>query len=223
MSPRRPRPALLIAAAVLWASPAAAQHLAGIARGPDGEPLPDVTVAIHKVGAGGGEAVATGSTAADGTFRFDIPMADSALYFGAIRYNGSMYLGPGVRGGQGPVDDYIIQVGPDAEAGAVASALSGGGIAGDAGSGAGMPAAGGRAPISANGAAGAALLVAFLAMATAGIFVAAAPGYRRRRTRDELIEIARLQTGLESAEAGPEKEAMERKIRALKERLLPGG
>ncbi len=226
MTPRPRLPALFaLAATLLTVSAAHAQEFAGVARGADGQPLAGVPVAVHRVGGGGGAAVATGTTADDGTFRFDIAMADSAVYFGAIRYNGSMYLGPGVRGGEGPVTGYVIEVSPDAEVGAVASALGSeaGEPGGGAATGAGMQAGTGAAPVSANGAAGAALLIGFLALATAGIFVTAAPAYRRRRTRDDLIGIATLQNGLDSMEPGPERDGAERKIRDLKERLLPGG
>ncbi|NIQ56401.1 MAG: hypothetical protein GWN85_23900, partial [Gemmatimonadetes bacterium] len=57
-----------------------AQELAGVALGPDGEPLAGVPVVLHRVGGGSGAFVATDTTTEEGGFQFALA-ADSAVYF----------------------------------------------------------------------------------------------------------------------------------------------
>lgn len=200
------------------AVPTAAQEIAGVAMDSAGRPLTGVPVALHRVGGGlGGATVASATTGDEGRFRFEIEAVDSAVYFVAMRHDGLMYIGPMARGGVERVTDYVIQAAPETEAGAVASALSG------------VPPAPMTAPVGAPGrpgqtpdavGTGAAWLVAILALVVAAIFLATAPGYRTRRRRELVIELARLENRL-AAEPGSEAEADRRRRDALRERLAP--
>lgn len=182
---------LWILALLLWgAGGAGAQELTGVALGPDGEPLTDHVVVLHRVGGGGGAFVATDTTGARGEFSFPLPAEDPALYFAALRYDGRMYIGPAAEGGGEPVAGYVLSVDPGSEAGAVASALS-------SQSARPTPArASAQVGAPASSDAGAFLLVGLLALTAAGIFIVAAPRYRRQRTRDALIELARIENAL---------------------------
>lgn len=183
-------PLWMLALLLCSANAAGAQELTGVALGPDGEPLADHVVVLHRVGGGGGAFVATDTTDARGAFSFPLPAEDPALYFAALRYEGRMYIGPAAEGGGEPVTGYVLSVDPGSEAGAVASALS---------SQAPRPAPA-RAPVPggapASSAAGAFLPVGLLAVTAAGIFIVVAPRYRRQRTRDALIELARIENAL---------------------------
>ena len=223
MSQRR-LPALLLAlTAAALAAPAAAtaQEIAGVAVDAAGQPLAEVPVALHRVGGGGGASVAAATTDADGRFRFTIEALDSAVYFVAMRHDGRMYIGPPARGGAERVSGYVLRAAPEAEAGAVASALSG-----EAGG--PLPpdhpplgAAQGPGPGAPGGDTGAAWLVVVLAVVVAAVFVTTAPGYRRRRRREMVMELARIENRL--AAAGPETDSAAdlRRRDALRERLAP--
>lgn len=218
-------PALVLATCVLPAV-ATAQEVAGVALGPHGEPLADVVVALHRVGeVGGGAHVASVTTDTDGRFHFDVQVPDSALYFAAMRYTDRMYIGPPAMGGVERVTDYVLAVDPAAEAGAVASALSGqiggsGGTGGTAAMGAAMP----RGAASASAAGGderALWLVALIALTAAGLFITTAPRYRRRRTRDALIEVATVENRLAGDPSDQERQELLRRRHRLRERLAP--
>lgn len=215
-------PALVLATCVLPAA-AAAQEVAGVALGPHGEPLADVVVALHRVGdVGGGAHVGSVTTDADGRFHFDVQVPDSALYFAAMRYADRMYIGPPAMGGVERVTDYVLAVDAAAEAGAVASALSGqmGGSVATGGMGAAMPR--GAAGASAAGGDERALwLVALIALTAAGLFITTAPRYRRRRTRDALIEVATVENRLASDPSDQERQDLLRRRHRLRERLAP--
>lgn len=216
-------PAALAMAALLAVAPGLrAQEIRGVALGPDDEPLADVPVALHRVGGGSGAFAGATTADADGRFRFRIEPGDSALYFAAMRYDGRMYIGPPVRAGTGDVPDYELRAVPDAEAGAVASALSGGAIGGTPGA----PAPGSGLPVrpARQGGpddTGALWLVAILAVVAAGIFVVTAPGYRRRRTRDALIELATVENRLADGPDEAERERLARRRDSLRGRLAP--
>lgn len=220
--------ALLALVALLGAAGSVgAQQVNGVALGPDGSPLPEVTVALHRVGGMGGSSVASATTDAEGRFEFRIEARDSALYFAAMRYEDRMYIGPGITGGGADVEGYELRAEPAAEAGAVAGALSGTGGAGSMGGfqpggmGAvpgGMGAAGSSAGSSD---AGAYWLVAILALAAAAIFLTTAPGYRRRRTRDTLVQLATVENRLADEATGPEREELEARRARLRGRLAP--
>lgn len=221
---RLPGPAWAMMAAVslaaLAARPAGAQELEGVALGPDGEPLVGVAVLLHRVDAAGGAMVGTDTTGANGEFSFAVAAGDSAVYFAALRYEGELYVGPAAQPAGGPVAGYVLQVGPESEIGAMASSLGGGGLpSGPAQTG---PTVGGSAGSSD---AGALWLVALLALAAAAAFVLTAPRYRRRRTRDALIEVAKIENRLAdtSVTLAPEERArLEARHDQLKEQLAPG-
>lgn len=222
--------ALVLAAAagapLYGPTPLAAQQIDGVALGPDGQPLADVPVALHRVGGGAGAFAGSTVTGDDGRFRFLIEDPDSALYFAAMRYDGRMYIGPAVTGGTADVEGYELRADPAAEAGAVASALSGGGapggMTGAAGAAPGAP-AGAAGRTSGSGDTGALLIVAALALAAAGIFLATAPGYRRRRTRDTLTELATVENRLASDVEATERQRLEARRASLRGRLAPRG
>jgi hypothetical protein len=199
----------------------AAQEVRGVALDRQGEPLPGVVVALHRVGdMGAGANVASVTTDEAGRFHFQVEEPDSALYFAAMRHGGSMYIGPPAMAGVQVVDDYILMADPSAEAGAVASALSrepgmGGGIMGTAAQ-APRPAAGGQGGMDIALAA-----VGLLALVAAGLFLTTAPRYRRRRTRDTLLEVATLENRLAEGPDPEEREELERRRDQLRGRLAP--
>lgn len=212
-SPGRLLAAVLLIPAV--AGPVRAQELTGVALGPDGAPLADQVVVLHRVGGGGGAFVATDTTNPEGGFRFPLPARDSAVYFAALRYDGSMYIGPAVGAGGEPVSGYVLRVEPGSEAGAVASTLSGQAPVAPMARPAAQTAASGR-----GSDAGALLLVGLLALAAAGIFLFAAPRYRRLRTREAVIELARLENELAQADV-EDRARLEAERDRQRERLAP--
>jgi hypothetical protein len=197
-----------LAASGAAVAPAAAQELTGVAIGPDGNGLADMPVVLHRVGGGGGGFVATDTTDANGGFRFPLESADTAIYFAALRYEGRMYIGPALEAGGEPVSDYILQVEPGSEAGAVASALSGTGPAP-------APARPAQASRVGGSDTGALLLVGFLALAAVAAFLYAAPRYRHRRTRDAVIALAAAENALAD---GPDPDDAAR-LEATRDRL----
>jgi hypothetical protein len=102
---------------LLPAGPAVGQQgeimVAGMAVGPDNEPLAGQRVVLHRVDAGGGATIAEAETDPDGSFVMSAPAtADtSALYFVAARYEGELYIGPPFRADQASAADQLIQVG----------------------------------------------------------------------------------------------------------------
>jgi hypothetical protein len=205
---------LLALAGALAPASAAAQELTGIAVGPDGEALVDQTVVLHRVGGGGDALIGTDTTNADGAFRFVLEPADSGVYFAAMRYEGRIYIGPAAQAGGDPVTGYILRVSASAEAGAVASALSGR---------APTPAPAQPAARRSDGGSetGAFLLVGLLALAAVGIFVVAAPRYRHRRTLDGVIELASVENALEDAVDEDERQRLRTTRDRLREQLAP--
>lgn len=198
-------------------APAAAQELSGRALGPDGEPLEHIPVVLHRVGEGGGAFVATDTTNPEGRFAFMLEADDAAVHFVALRYGDRMYIGPAVHGGGDP-GDYVVRVEPGSEAGAIASALSGP----RSGTPAGPPAVGAGAGTASGSNEGAFVLVGLLALAAAGAFLIAAPRYRHRRTRDDLIELATAENALAGG-SDPEERARWEAIRdRLRKQLAPG-
>lgn len=194
---------------------AGAQELSGVALGPEGEPLTDVPVVLHRVGGGGGAFVATDTTTPEGRFRFALDQGDVAIYFVALRYDNRMYIGPAVEGGGDPVTDYVLRVEPGSEAGAVASALSGQGATRPS-----TPPPGRTGPKSSD--TGAFILVGLLALAAVAAFIIAAPRYRQRRMRQSVIELATVENAL----ADPSVEDRERLLATrdrLRKQLAPGG
>lgn len=191
-----------------------------MALGPDGAPLVDVPVVLHRVGMGGGALAGTDTTDLNGAFEFALEAQDSSVYFAAVRYQGQLYVGPAAQGGGEPVTGYVLQVGPSSEVGAVGAALGGA---------MGPPPAAARpsqATRRTGSDAGALWLVSLLALSAAGVFVYTAPKYRRRRTRDAVIEIARIENRLagEGEELEPgERDRLAARRDQLKEQLAPEG
>lgn len=208
--------ALTALAAALAPGLAGAQELSGVALGPEGEPLTETPVVLHRVGGGGGAFVATETTTSDGRFRFVLEEADSAIYFVALRHDDRVYIGPAVQAGAGPSSGYVLRVEPGSEAGAVASALSGQAPA--------SPAAPSARGTGAGGSdAGAFVLVALLAFATVAAFLVAAPRYRHRRTRDALIELATVENALADPEPAGDLDRLLATRDRLRKQLAPGG
>jgi hypothetical protein len=215
--------ALILTALLLAALPAAAiaQEVRGVALDPRGEPLPGVVVALHRVGdTGPGANVASETTDAEGRFHFLIETPDSALYFAAMRYDGSMYIGPPALAGVERVDGYRLVADPAAEAGAVASILAAEGAggtfrgqaAGQAPPRAANPDDGGRAIL---------LVVGLVALVAAALFLVAAPRYRQRRTRDALVELATVENRLADGPSPQDRVELTRQRDHLRERLAP--
>ncbi|MGK7311080.1 MAG: hypothetical protein ACN0LA_02480 [Candidatus Longimicrobiales bacterium M2_2A_002] len=208
-----------VLAALATASTASAQEIAGVALGPDGEPLVGAAVVLHRVGTGGGAVAGRDTTGPNGEFSFPLATSDSSVYFAAVRYQERLYVGPAAEGGGEPVTGYVLQVGPESEIGAVGAALGGA---------AGPPPARARpsrATRQTDSDTGALLLVALLAVSAAAAFIFTAPRYRRRRTREAVIEVA----GIENRLADPgealdaeERERLEARRDQLKEQLAPG-
>ncbi|HSH44877.1 MAG TPA: hypothetical protein VK966_03420, partial [Longimicrobiales bacterium] len=72
----------------------------------------------------------------------------------------------------------------------------------------------------AGGGAGAApWLVALLALVVAGIYLATAPGYRRRRQREALMELAGIEDRLAAGSDDPDRD--QRRRQALRRQLAP--
>ncbi|MFW5950571.1 MAG: hypothetical protein ACOCVZ_00495 [Gemmatimonadota bacterium] len=212
---RSPTVLLLLAGLVLLGPGSVhAQELTGVALGPDGRPLTDTPVALHRVDGGGGAFVATDTTTADGGFRFPLETQDSATYFAAVRFEGRMYIGPGVQAGAEPATGYILRVSPESEAGAVAGALSGA---------APPPPPARAAPRTgqASSDTGAFLLVGLLALGAAAVFFVAAPRYRERRTLDGVIELARIENELAETDSAEQREWLQSARARLRKQLAP--
>ena len=225
MAARLRAPALLLVAAALPAlglgpTGLGAQEIRGLALDSAGEPIVGEPVALHRVGGMGGSSVATATTDDSGRFHFDIQVADSALYFAAIRHDGKMYIGPPARGGAERVIDYVLRATADAEAGRIASALSGTGTSGSAPPFMGAATA---AQDARDNSTGALWLVALLAVTAATLFLFTAPRYRQRRTRDLLVELATLENRLADPGFEGDREEAERRRERIRERLAPIG
>lgn len=220
---RRPAPTLAAIAVtgllsalatVLCVMPASAQELTGVALGPDGGPLTGHVVVLHQVGSGGAGSVSTDTTDGAGGFQFQLEPG-AGVYFAALRYEGRMYIGPAAEGGDEPVTGYVLRVEPGAEAGAVASGLAGSmrpppPAARPAASTAGRAGGAGAGPY---------VLVGLLALTAAVAFVVSAPRYRRRRTREALIELAGVENALADPARADERAALEAEATRLRERL----
>jgi hypothetical protein len=216
----RAAPLAALLALLPLAGATTAQEVRGVALDPQGQPLPGVVVALHRVGdMGAGANVASETTDEAGRFHFRVETPDSALYFAAMRYGGSMYIGPPAMAGVQRVDDYVLVADPSAEAGAVASAL-----AREPGMGAGGMGGAGQAARPATGGQGtdvALAVVGLLALVAAGLFLTTAPRYRRRRTRDTLLEVATVENRLAEGPDPDERADLERRRDQLRRRLAP--
>jgi hypothetical protein len=209
--------AALAAAALASVAGLEAQEVRGVAVGPGGEPLPGVVVALHRIGdMGAGANVASTTTDQDGRFEFQVATPDSALYFAAMRYGEALYIGPPAMAGAERVTGYVLAADPSAEAGAVASALSRPPGA--------LPATGAQpraAPPRQGGGGPALWIAALLALAAAAVFITTAPRYRRRRTREALVELATLENALAAGSPAADQTEIVRRRDQLRERLAP--
>ncbi|MEO5510842.1 MAG: hypothetical protein ABIV28_00280 [Longimicrobiales bacterium] len=86
----------------------------GIVRGPDGAALARQDVVLHRVTGSSGLTVATGTSAADGSFRLvvrDAAAAPDAVYFLAARYQNELYLGDAFKAPFDTTATHTVQVG----------------------------------------------------------------------------------------------------------------
>lgn len=127
MTPVRFTPAALAAALLsVLAAPAAPQAGAGgvgdrspapdtlvlegrVLRGADSVPVPGQTVVLHRVAPEGGQPVDSVRTGEEGRFSFDIAPAGGVVHLATARYDGVLYFGPAVHGGELP-GSYEIRV-----------------------------------------------------------------------------------------------------------------
>lgn len=208
---------------LLLPASAASQEVHGVALDPRGEPLTGVVVALHRIGdTGPGANVASVTTDADGRFHFEIETPDSAVYFAAMRYGDRMYIGPPAMAGVERVEDYVLAADPAAEAGAVAGALSGQG-AGGMFPGQAVGQAPPPSPASRDGGQAILLVVGLVALMAAALFLVTTPRYRRRRTRDALVELATLENRLADGSSAQDQTEMALRRDQLRERLAPPG
>jgi hypothetical protein len=215
--------ALAAVAVALAPIPIGAQEVRGVAVDAEGRALPGVVVALHRVGDTGGDNVASVTTDVEGRFHFQVETRDDAIYFAAMRIDGRMYIGPPAMAGAERVSGYVLAADPDAEAGALASMMAQEG-AGTGGFGAqpGSATRGGTGTGGAGGGADAGLLFAgILALLSAGVFMVAAPRYRRRRTRDALYELATVEEALAGEPEAADRPELLRRRAELRGRLAP--
>lgn len=134
---------LTLGAALVLGQGARAQSgvLHGRVLGANG-PVPDLPVALHRVlPDGSGSMLDQTVTDSAGRFQFQVTMAgDSAVYFAATRMDNDLFVGPAMKDVL-PTGEYVIDVGPNAEA--IPMGAAGGGNAPVAGELASGPEAGG--------------------------------------------------------------------------------
>ncbi len=118
---------LALGAALVLTQAAAAQAgvLHGVVMGGTG-PVANLDVALHRVMPdGSGDMLDQTVTDSAGRFQFSVTLSgDSAVYFAATRIEDNLFVGPPIKG-ELPSGEYVIDVGPNAQAipmGNVASA-----------------------------------------------------------------------------------------------------
>lgn len=83
----------------------------GVVVDPEGDPVPGLAVALHRVGDEGGAQVALGETDAEGRFAIPVALpADSAIYFATTRYNGRLHVGTPFRGPIADAGEQLISL-----------------------------------------------------------------------------------------------------------------
>ncbi|MEJ2218405.1 MAG: hypothetical protein P8099_17515 [Gemmatimonadota bacterium] len=134
---------LALGSALVLGQGASAQSgvLHGRVMGANG-PVPDLPVALHRVNPdGSGSMLDQTVTDSTGRFQFQVTMSgDSAVYFAATRMDDNLFVGPAMKSAL-PAGEYVIDVGPNAEA--IPMGAAGGGNAPVAGELASGPEAGG--------------------------------------------------------------------------------
>lgn len=200
-----------LAGGLLAVQAAAAQGAAlqGQVVGPDG-PVAGLDVALHRVTPEGGANIDEATTDDEGRFTFtvNISMADSAVYFAAVRMGDELYVGTPIR--EVPEAPYVIRVGPGA-----ASVPMGG-----AGPVNGM---GGTAQPAAQDGSNTGTLAVFLVI---GLGILGVVVYAMRNTlgsgpdrrRELLVELAELEEAL----AGDDLDDQERTAHTQRRALLRG-
>lgn len=111
--------ALALGAALMLAGAASAQSgvIHGVVQGGDG-PVAGLDVALHQVNSdGSGEMLDQTVTDSAGQFQFQLTLTpgDSSVYFAATRIGDNLFVGPPIKG-ELPVGEYVLDVGPNAEA-----------------------------------------------------------------------------------------------------------
>lgn len=175
--------ATTIVSLILSAQTPATGVVRGHVVGPDGKALSGQQVVLHRVTGSSGLTVATGVSAATGSFTLEVKdpnaIAD-AVYFLAARYNNELYIGDAFKAPFDTATDHAVQVGVAATS---ARALIGGTTAAEA-----LPPTGPPTPDPTRW-----LIWILPALALAAVavmlFLGGARMPVRRRT---LIEIARL-------------------------------
>jgi hypothetical protein len=120
MTPRRMLrgSVLALGAALVLTQTAHAQagSVHGVVMGGDG-PVANLPVALHRVMPdGSGTMLDQTVTDSAGQFQFQLTVSgDSAVYFAATRIGNDLFVGPPIKG-ELPVGEYVIDVGPNAEA-----------------------------------------------------------------------------------------------------------
>jgi hypothetical protein len=173
-------------------------------------------VLLHRVNEAGGALAATDTTDAAGRCDFELDGNDQSAYFAALRFEDEIYMGPPVQGGQ-TITDYVLEVSPSSSISAVTGAMGGG--MPPAQNPTRPPASGGSSDV------GALWLVGLLAIGAAAAFVLTAPRYRRRRTREALVELGTLESRLVGDEelSDSERQRLAARRARLKEQLAPNG
>lgn len=87
--------------------------VAGRVVGPDGAPLADQAMMLHRVDQSGGSTIAETMSGGDGAFTMSAPLStdSSAVYFVAARYTGELYIGSPFRQDEPARSAQLIQVG----------------------------------------------------------------------------------------------------------------
>ena len=101
----------------LASPPAGAQEAAAdtatlrgrVVRGGDTVPVADRTVVLHRVEPEGGSPVDSVRTGPEGRFAFRLVPTEGVVHLASARYDGVLYLGPAVHGGQLP-SEYLVRV-----------------------------------------------------------------------------------------------------------------
>lgn len=182
---------LALGAALLLAQSVDAQTgvIHGVVMGGDG-PVPNLDVAFHRVMPDGSGAMLDQTvTDSAGRFQFNVTMSgDSAVYFAATRIDDNLFVGPPIKDAL-PAGEYVIDVGPNAQAIPMGSVGT---------PGAGQLASGPEAGADAGGGYGYGWM-GLLALVVAGVLIGILTWSRRphlsvlERQRSRLVRLAALE------------------------------
>jgi hypothetical protein len=106
---------VLLAATATEAQNATTVTITGIVTDPQGAPVPDLHVLLHRVAGAGGASLGSALTDSTGAFSISAEAVSdtSAIYFAAARLDGELYIGPFVSEPDGSTP-YVLVVGGDA-------------------------------------------------------------------------------------------------------------